>query len=170
MPEATGPALLSLAWLQGDPLDDIPVSPESRLLERGHRNPWMASLASLVLPGAGQFYASAAPYAFTLQGFRLWMYAQGGAHVAIAAIAVLQQFVGARVVFTGGGGAYELTERSAQAWRIVYVVNAVLASASAFIEARVINRAGRKYVMGTRMGVWFDPSERAAGIQVQLRF
>jgi hypothetical protein len=155
-------------------LDDadegLPVDAESRLLERGHRNPWMAGLASLLLPGAGQFYNAVTPYAFTMRGFRMWMYTQGGAHALILATSIFCQFVGTRVEMAGGSEAFRITEKIAQQWRVVHVVNMILASVSAFLEARLINRAGERYVVGMRMHAYYDPSEGSLGVEVGLSF
>ena len=165
-----GPDRMRCAFPVLADLDDVPVSPESEFLDRGYRNPWMSALASLVLPGAGQFYNSATAYAFTLQGYRIWMYAQGGLQAGLAVAAVLQQFVGMRVVFAGDAAEYAITEKDAQVWRIVYLLNAVVASATAWFEANMINRAGKRYVMTMRAGAHCDPRNRALGVEVVLRF
>ncbi|MHC5081165.1 MAG: hypothetical protein ACYTHN_19325 [Planctomycetota bacterium] len=150
--------------------DEDPLNPQSELLDRGYRNPWIAALASLVLPGAGQFYNAVTPYAYTLRGFQFWMFAQGGVHGATVVFTILFQFVGLRMESTGPGGALEITERTAQAWRIVHVFNAVLASVSAYLEAQLINRSGRRYVFGLRARAFFDPAERATGVEVGVLF
>jgi hypothetical protein len=129
----------------------------------------MAALASLVIPGAGQFYNSAASYAFTLRGFRLWMYVQGGVHAALIAVTLVQQAVGTKVEFIGGGS-HEISAKDARTWRILHGVNALLASASAFFEAHLINRAGRRYVMGMRLRAYFLPADRTACLEVAVRF
>jgi len=130
----------------------------------------MAGLASLVLPGAGQFYDSAAPHAFVLQGYQMGMIIHGGAHALLAVASVFHQFRGLEVEYPGSGGPHVLTERDGQNWRVVHVVNALLASATAFLEALWINAAGKDYVTRMRMQAFYDPGERSSGVLVSLEF
>ncbi|GEM_PF-3508203 len=143
---------------------------DSDFLERGHRSPWVSGLASLVLPGAGQFYNGTAPQAFTLEGYDLWMYGQGGVHLLTFGLSVFFQFKGLRVAWVGSGGADEITERDAQVWRIIHVVNALVAAGTAYLETRLLNASALAYVRKVRMRVFYDPRERAACLEVGCRF
>ena len=148
---------------------DLPINPESKFLDRGRRNPWMAALASLVIPGAGQFYNSAAPHAFTLKGYDFWMYGQGGAHVLLLGASIFHQMKGLSVQYIGGN-VIELSERDGQVWRIVHVINAVIASVTAWFEADLINRLGWNYIVRMRMHAWYDPIEREASVSATFAF
>jgi hypothetical protein len=141
---------------------------ESGFLERGRRDPWIAGLASLVLPGAGQIYDSAAPHGFVLEGYQLGMYFQAGFHVAVTLAAAGLQFRGLEVEFIGSGGARVLTERDAQTGRILMVANALTASVTAFLEALWVNGAYREHAARMRMTAFFDPEGRGAGVAVSL--
>lgn len=152
--------------LDTEPLGD----PNSEFLDRGRRNPWMAALASLVLPGAGQFYNAFTPYGFTLRGFDAWMYAQGGVHAFFAVVTLVQQFSGLKIETPSTGGSWVLTERNAQSWRIAHGINALVAAVSAFFEARLINEHGRRYVMGMRMRAGVEPDDGTAWVEVGFRF
>jgi hypothetical protein len=145
------------------------VDLDSEFMDRSRRNPWMAGLASLVLPGAGQIYNGIAPHAFTLQGFDWWMYLQGGVHAVAFGISLVSQLEGLRVEFAGGGGARPLTERDAQTGRLLHAINAVVASVTAFLEAQLINLMGERYVRTMRMHAFYDPGG-TAGVEVCLRF
>lgn len=148
---------------------DLPINPESQFLDRGRRNPWMAALASLVIPGAGQFYNSAAPHAFTLQGYDWWMYGQGGLHALGLGVAIFHQLKGLRVQYIGGG-VIELNERDGQIWRMVHVFNALVASVTAWLEADLINRCGWNYIVRMRMHAWYDPVQREACVCASFTF
>jgi hypothetical protein len=143
---------------------------EPQFLRRGLRDPWIAGLASLVLPGSGQFYDSAANHAFALQGYQMGMILQGGAHALLAIVSVFHQCRGLEVEYPGSGGPHVLTERDGQNWRVVHAVNALLASATAFLEALWINAAGRDYVARMRMQAFHDPEEGSSGILVSVAF
>jgi hypothetical protein len=139
-------------------------------LARGLRDPWIAGIASLVLPGAGQFYNAAAPHGFALKGYDMGMYIHGGFHALVTGVAIFHQFRGMEVEYLGSGGPRVLDEHDGQTWRVVHVVNAVLAGATAFLEALWVNAAGRDYVTRMRMQAFFDPCERRAGVAVALAF